>query len=1536
MPYEAGSAYIQVLPSLKGFQNKVASELKGVQAELLVPIKPELDPAAKRKTEQDGAAAAGAFADAFKARLQSAMRSLPKIEITADSTEADLNIATVRAELEALSKKQVGIDIDEAAALAKVAELQAALHRIGQEDTRISVQIDTASAREALDQLQARIVESLSPDTAPEGERAAGAFADAFRGRLEAAIGSLPDLPVRADSAPADQAIAEVRAQLQELSSQQVGINISEADALAKVSALQAALASIRQQDSRISVQLDTAAATAALDEIHAKIVEALAPPDVEPEAERAAGKFADAFKARLETAFAALPDIQIHAHSSEADIIIAEVRTRLDALKDKRVGIDIDEASALAQIAALEAALADVERQHPSVQVRADTAAAMAELAAVRKEATALDHTEAVVEVDDGGSVASTMGGLGGLRGALLGLAPAAIPIASSLIPAIAGVGLASIAAAAGVGVLKLGLSGISEAFQAEQDLNTQTTQNATKNAQQIADAERSLADARQQAADSAITAAERVSSAEQSLADAQRSAAEEVQNALQGQERAEQSLADAQRQALRAQQALNDARQSAARNLQDLQLAAIQADLDQRSATLQLAQAQQALASARANPFAAPGQVEQAQLALDEAQLAAQRAAVQKQRSGEDLSTAQQQGVEGAPGVVSAQDALLNAQQGVANAQQQVANAARALADAQIQAAERVANAQQAVTDAYRQQAQTARQSAEAIARAEEGVASAQNANADAVNKVNTALAALSPAGREFVQFLQQVKPLFDSIGLAAQQALIPGVQAGIQALLPALPAIRDLVAQIAGGIGQLAKGLGEALAGPFWQDFFRTVGQQIVPALQTMGQILGNFAEGGARVFVALLPLANAFGQALEKVSERFVEWAKSPALAQFVDYVQRSVDVVWPLLSAIGDAVLQLLPPLAEWGLAIVKALAPVVEKLLPPLVRLVSDVAGVFTAAWTELAGPLSDLADILAGALTDALNAVEPLLPPLIDVFKTLVRDGVVPLIRDGLRPLIQEALPPLLGLIPQFVPIIKSIGDAFAQILPPLVDVVKTLVEALIPIIQDLAPIVKPLIEAFAALFDFFIKNAVVPILRDWLIPSLQAVADVLKWLVQKVVDPMMKDYAQYSQDAWDALKPIWDAIKNVVSDAAKGWQDGLRDLQAAWDTLEKIVGTPVKAVIDLTYNDGLVPMWNQMAFLVGAPQIRKIDTSGIPHFAGGGVLPGYAPGRDSVLAKLSPGEAVLVPELVQAIGPANILAMNAAFGGRPAAAAGVPMFAGGGLVDTVLGLSGQAGNSALTDPLGALSKATGSNSSLVQLLAQIPTQLLSKAAGYLWAQFTALGANQAGASKGVGAALAGNGQLDSWIAAAIAFAGVPASWASGLRTLIMRESGGNPRAINNWDINAQRGDPSRGLMQTIGSTFNAYRDPRLSADIYDPVANIVAGIRYIIARYGDISRVQQANPNLPPMGYDSGGYLPPGLSTVFNGTGRPEPVFTQAQFAALANAPAFPTDGWEISGELTVDGMDARIDGRIQQAGSRTGTAIAQRSRI
>jgi SLT domain-containing protein/phage-related minor tail protein len=100
------------------------------------------------------------------------------------------------------------------------------------------------------------------------------------------------------------------------------------------------------------------------------------------------------------------------------------------------------------------------------------------------------------------------------------------------------------------------------------------------------------------------------------------------------------------------------------------------------------------------------------------------------------------------------------------------------------------------------------------------------------------------------------------------------------------------------------------------------------------------------------------------------------------------------------------------------------------------------------------------------------------------------------------------------------------------------------------------------------------------------------------------------------------------------------------------------------------------------------------------------------------------------------------------------------------------------------------------------------------------------------------------GTESVRRWIMAAMRITGVPASWLNPLVTIAMRESGGNPRAINLWDINAKRGTPSKGLFQTIDPTFNAHKLPGLD-NIWNPIHNAVAAIRYIIARYGTVWNV-------------------------------------------------------------------------------------------
>ncbi|RMI37113.1 transglycosylase SLT domain-containing protein [Streptomyces triticirhizae] len=99
----------------------------------------------------------------------------------------------------------------------------------------------------------------------------------------------------------------------------------------------------------------------------------------------------------------------------------------------------------------------------------------------------------------------------------------------------------------------------------------------------------------------------------------------------------------------------------------------------------------------------------------------------------------------------------------------------------------------------------------------------------------------------------------------------------------------------------------------------------------------------------------------------------------------------------------------------------------------------------------------------------------------------------------------------------------------------------------------------------------------------------------------------------------------------------------------------------------------------------------------------------------------------------------------------------------------------------------------------------------------------------------------------LDGWIREALdimAEHDIPGSY-EGIYRNIMRESSGDPYAINNWDINAINGVPSKGLLQVIKPTFDAYHVEGTAYDQYDPVANIVAACNYAADRYGSMDNV-------------------------------------------------------------------------------------------
>jgi hypothetical protein len=165
-----------------------------------------------------------------------------------------------------------------------------------------------------------------------------------------------------------------------------------------------------------------------------------------------------------------------------------------------------------------------------------------------------------------------------------------------------------------------------------------------------------------------------------------------------------------------------------------------------------------------------------------------------------------------------------------------------------------------------------------------------------------------------------------------------------------------------------------------------------------------------------------------------------------------------------------------------------------------------------------------------------------------------------------------------------------------------------------------------------------------------------------------------------------------------------------------------------------------------------------------------------------------------------------------------------------------------------------------------------------------------------------------------------------------------IRTESSGDPNAINNWDSNAQRGDPSIGLLQVIGSTFrNALRgtpfEGLIAAGQRDPRASLTASTLYSLNRYGSLDRAWRG------VAYDNGGMFAPG-SVGVNLLNKPEAVLTPAQTDAYQTHAQALADGYAgmvphvqvfIGDRELTDIVDVRLDYQAAEAATRVSSLRA-----
>jgi tape measure domain-containing protein len=501
-----------------------------------------------------------------------------------------------------------------------------------------------------------------------------------------------------------------------------------------------------------------------------------------------------------------------------------------------------------------------------------------------------------------------------------------------------------------------------------------------------------------------------------------------------------------------------------------------------------------------------------------------------------------------------------------------------------------------------------------------------------------------------------------------------------AGLVAIGAALVWAYNNVDWFRAGVDAAFKWIGEAVqnVGKWFTEAFQNVvnwwNTTLLPAIQAVGKWFTDVFNGVIGWWNGtLLPAISAVGQWFSDMFTQVGNFLRD-FVGFFVDGWGMLVDffngVLMPAIQAVGD----FFAPILDWinrliwnamtiAVFLFQKLVDFWNGVLLPAVRGLADwFTSVFTWLWEGVLKPMID--NTVAG-----FQALGDFLATIFNWIWTFAIRPVVDFIVGAFRSLVDFWN---LTLIPAFQAVGDFIGTVmnwiYTTLIKPVIDFIvaafRSIVDfwnlTLIPGLQALSdfigttmtwiyetlikPVIDLIVAAFTTLTDFW-NNTLSPMITTvagWFSDTIGGAING----VGDFIDDLKKGFDAFIKFWSDTLKPVVDAIAdafNIVKDAINGALDGIG----------KFANNPLGGIQDML---GIQKDENGQGIMPTNSGGGVYPGNGV-RFAGGGVLGGYAPGRDSILARLSPGESVLVPELTRAIGPQNIMAANAAAsGGRPA----------------------------------------------------------------------------------------------------------------------------------------------------------------------------------------------------------------------------------------------------------------------------------------
>jgi hypothetical protein len=1239
---------------------------------------------------------------------------------------------------------------------------------------------------------------------------------------------------------------------------------------------------------------------------------------------------------------------VKLEIDSGEALREMAQVQAALVALSDQNVDIDVkvNAREAIKDIAVL-GGIAAAAAQDRTINFDADTGAAIAKIEAlgVASRGAASDGSVAAnsFRLFSGAIVGLILLGpilipiIAALAGGMLALGTAAVG-------AVAGLGIL-VVAFSGIGNALTAMGNVQK-NGAKDALTASKAISAAANS--VADAERGLQRAREQAARSEEDAARRVADAKRSLADAERAAKDATRSALEERRRAELSLADAQRASKKAQDDLVDARRKAQDQLEDLALAQRGGSLAERQAVLDVADAKKELDRVNSRPAASPKAVEEANIAYQRAVLALEQIRIENGRLAEEKADADKKGVEGSDLVKTAQERILDTTRAQIEAQQTLAKANQNVTRTQIENSRKLADAQRNVTDAVIAQQRAAADGANGIADAQRGLQRAQQGYADtvkssadigsaSVRNLNDAMNKLGPAGQNFVRFLFGLRGQFYALRDAIQQGVLPGIQDALTTIIDKYgPGFLEFARTMGATLGDIFRQAAKVFTNPAFQQFFSTMARLAPVFLTQFATITLNIIQGLAGIMNAFAPFAKDFGDILIRLTGRFAKWAgsldKTKGFQDFVKYLHGVMPAVGKLLTNFVDAFLNLAEGLAPYAGMLLK----VFSGILGFLGRLNPKVLGAFVAAFFGL---------ILAVQLASGAFAILSTAATIVSAILAGSVVGIIAGVVFGLAALV-VALVIAYNSSETFRNIVNGSFRAVAaagkymwnEILKPVFEAFITAVEFLWKYA------IKPYFTFILAYWRT-VFNLMRGTWNNVLFPVLDLIAAIVAALWRNTFQRYLNFIGGIWSDVFGAMRAVWrnvlspvfSAIGNAVGVVLVGaFRGAVAAIRTVWDGLRNIASAPIRFIIQTVLNDGLIGGFNWLADRFHTKHIPDIPLpKALQAAADGGVIRGkyLGPKVDNVLIRANPGEYVQQVAAVKHYGTKFMDDLN----NRRIPRSDIPRYAAGGIVRPSkyplgIGFGNTYSNGGFhsgqdfLSPMGGdvFSAMLGTVKRILNLTYSYGKHVIVGHPGggeTLYAHMSKIGvAIGQGIAAGQQLGLSGSTGHSSGPHLHFEIRSAPGGYSNAVDPLPYLTGAKDPGKgggfhLPHW-MTSPFGyvkDKVNGLLDKMGHSpyielvkampkgaLEMAKDAilglgsKVGGAIIGGAKKVGSGVGSVLGKIPGVGGAgpmdgSQSNEGNGTMLYDNGGMLAPGITQVLNATGRPEPVFSPSQWAAL-----------------------------------------------